>query len=158
MGVIGHQGPRKAWRRGFFQYLAKPIKEVSIVLVVCKNSLALNTPNNNVMNSSRGIYARLSRHGFHIAKSRKLVNISRASPCSFRASPCSFLNNPLLFLLKPMRGEVECITILSHCADNMLGSSIGNFGGYFQRNFHFGTDQSRKMLDYLLADLPCIPA
>jgi len=67
MGVVRNQGPRKAGRTGFNQNSTQPFQKVVPVLIVIEYLSTFNTPDNNMMQRSRSVYAGFSWHVYRVA-------------------------------------------------------------------------------------------
>ncbi len=63
MGVISYQRPCKTGSASFYKNLAQPVNKVPIVDLVFKYGLAVNPPDNDVVQCSGRIYSGFSRHG-----------------------------------------------------------------------------------------------
>jgi len=75
MKMIRDQGPGKTPSFGFFHNFAKPMDKIVAILIVMKYDSALNSPRDNVMYGSRGIYSGFSWHAVSIAMCESVVNI-----------------------------------------------------------------------------------
>jgi hypothetical protein len=62
MGVISYQRPRKTGSASIYKNLAQPANKVPIVDLVFKYGLALNSPDNDVVQCSGRINSVFSRH------------------------------------------------------------------------------------------------
>lgn len=62
MKMVGDQCPGKAAGAGLLQDLAQPVDKIATILNIFENFSTLNAPCNNMVQGSRGVYARLSRH------------------------------------------------------------------------------------------------
>ena len=79
MGVISYQRPCKTGSASFYKNLAQPVNKVPIVDLVFKYGLALNPPDNDVVQCSGRIYSSFSRHGGRLTFPDPFVNFSPAS-------------------------------------------------------------------------------
>ena len=78
MGVISYQRPCKTGSVNFYKNLAQPVNKVPIVDLVFKYGLALNPPDNDVVQCSGRIYSAF-REG-RLTFPDPFVNFSQASP------------------------------------------------------------------------------
>ena len=80
MGVISYQRPCKTGSASVYKNLAQPVNKVPIVDLVFKYGLALNPPDNDVVQCSGRIYSGFSRHGGGLTVPDPFVNFSPAYP------------------------------------------------------------------------------
>ena len=80
MGVISYQRPCKTGSASFYKNLAQPVNKVPIVDLVFKYGLALNPPDNDVVQCSGRIYSGFLRHGGRPTFPDPFVNFSPAFP------------------------------------------------------------------------------
>ena len=74
------QRPCKTGSASVYKNLAQPVNKVRIVDLVFKYGLALNPPDNDVVQCSGRIYSGFSRHGNTLTFPDPFINFSPASP------------------------------------------------------------------------------
>jgi hypothetical protein len=84
MGVISYQRPGKTGSASVYKNLAQPVNKVPIANLVFKYGLALNPPDNDVVQCSGRVYSGFSRHGGRPTFLDPFVNFSQASPQSLK--------------------------------------------------------------------------
>jgi hypothetical protein len=79
MGVISYQCPYKTGSARVYKNLAQPVNKVRIVDLVFKYGLALNPPDNDVVQCSGRSYSGFLRHGGRPTYPDPFINFSPAS-------------------------------------------------------------------------------
>ena len=74
MKVICHESPRKTGRLTVGQDIAKSIQKTITVCIIKKNLSSINSPNNDMVQRSRGVYAGFSGHVNHVSNKSEYVN------------------------------------------------------------------------------------
>ena len=77
--MISYQRPCKTGSASVYKNLAQPVNKVPLVDLIFKYGLALNPPDNDVVQFSRRIYSGFSRHGGRLTFPDPFANFSPAS-------------------------------------------------------------------------------
>jgi hypothetical protein len=80
MGVISYQRPCKTGSASVYKNLAQPVNKGRIVDLVFKYGLALNPPDNDLVQCPGRIYSGFSRHDGRPTLPDPFFNFSPASP------------------------------------------------------------------------------